>query len=176
MSIGEMINLYRDGEVDVHPEFQRIYRWSDSQKSALIESILLGIPLPSIFVAQRSDGVWDVVDGVQRLSTILQLVGELEDGERHPVPALTLQGTKFLPSLQDKTWGESDDEDSPSTLTSTQRIDVKRAKLDLKIIKRESDPAAKYELFQRLNAFGSQLTPQEVRNCLAIDRKSSRLN
>lgn len=46
MSIGELINLYRDGELDIHPEFQRFYRWNDEQKSRLIESILLGIPIP----------------------------------------------------------------------------------------------------------------------------------
>jgi len=55
MSIGEIINLYLDKELDIHPEFQRIYRWTDVQKSRLIESILLGIPLPSFFVAQRED-------------------------------------------------------------------------------------------------------------------------
>ncbi|MFD6272072.1 DUF262 domain-containing protein, partial [Nocardia asteroides] len=65
MSIGELSNLYRDGEIDIHPEFQRIFRWSSEQKTRLIESILLGIPLPSIFVAQNEAGIWDVVDGVQ---------------------------------------------------------------------------------------------------------------
>src|SRR5215211_9324737 len=74
MSIGELLNLYRDGELDIHPEFQRFFRWSDWQKSRLIESILLGIPIPSIFVAQRQDGVWDVIDGLQRLSTIFQVI------------------------------------------------------------------------------------------------------
>jgi len=71
MSIGELINIYKEGDMDIHPEFQRIYRWSSSQKSRLIESILLGIPLPSIFVAQKGDGVWDVVDGFKdsRLSS-----------------------------------------------------------------------------------------------------------
>ena len=77
MSIGELINLYDDGELDIHPEFQRIYRWTDEQKSKLIESILLGIPLPSIFVAQRQDGIWDVVDGLQRISTILSFLGKM---------------------------------------------------------------------------------------------------
>jgi hypothetical protein len=51
MSIGELLNLYRDQELDVHPEFQRVFRWTDIQKSRLIESILLGIPIPPIFVA-----------------------------------------------------------------------------------------------------------------------------
>src|SRR5438093_6944280 len=83
MSIGELLNLYRDDELDVHPEFQRVFRWTDTQKTRLIESILLGIPIPPIFVAQRTDGVWDVVDGVQRLSTILQFIGELKDEKKN---------------------------------------------------------------------------------------------
>ncbi len=63
-------NLYTDNELDLHPEFQRFFRWKPSQKSRFIESLLIGIPIPSIFVYQREDGVWDVIDGVQRLSTI----------------------------------------------------------------------------------------------------------
>lgn len=78
MSIGEWISLYENHELDIHPEFQRFFRWSAHQKSTLIESILLGIPIPPIFVSQRADGVWDVVDGVQRLSTIYEFVGFLE--------------------------------------------------------------------------------------------------
>ena len=51
MSIGELINLYKDGELDIHPEFQRFFIWTPSQRTKLIESILLGIPIPSIFVS-----------------------------------------------------------------------------------------------------------------------------
>ena len=78
MSIGELINLYKDGELDIHPEFQRFFRWTPTQRTKLIESILLGIPIPSIFVSQRKDGVWDVVDGLQRLSTIFEFIGILK--------------------------------------------------------------------------------------------------
>lgn len=78
MSIGEMLNLYKDRELDIHPEFQRVFRWDIEQKSRLIESLLLGIPLPSIYVATNHDGVWEVIDGVQRLSTIFEFMGELE--------------------------------------------------------------------------------------------------
>lgn len=74
MSIGEWISLYENKELDIHPEFQRFFRWSIWQKSRLIESILLGIPIPTIFVSQRKDGVWDVVDGLQRLSTIFNRI------------------------------------------------------------------------------------------------------
>jgi hypothetical protein len=128
MSIGEITNLYRDEELDIHPEFQRIYRWEDDQKTSLVESILLGIPLPSIFVAQAESGIWDVVDGVQRLSTILQFQGVLLDDEGNLVPPLVLRGTRYLPSLNGKVWEDG----ANSSLTSAQRLDFKRAKLDLR--------------------------------------------
>ncbi|MDY7856945.1 DUF262 domain-containing protein, partial [Proteus mirabilis] len=104
MSIGELVNLYIDEELEIHPEFQRVYRWTPEQKSKLIESILLGIPLPSIFVSQRQDGVWDVVDGLQRLSTIFSFMGELRDENGDKLPALELLSTKYLPSLSGKAW------------------------------------------------------------------------
>jgi uncharacterized protein with ParB-like and HNH nuclease domain len=81
MSIGELVNLYKDGDLEINPAFQRFFRWSETQKVRLIESILLGIPLPSIFVAQREDGVWDLVDGLQRISTILYFMNELKNEE-----------------------------------------------------------------------------------------------
>ena len=56
LSIGEWISLYENNELDIHPEFQRFFRWTLEQKSRLVESILLGIPVPQIFVAQRADG------------------------------------------------------------------------------------------------------------------------
>ena len=165
MSIGEWISLYESKEVDIHPEFQRFFRWSASQKTRLIESILLGIPVPQIFVAQRPDGVWDVVDGLQRLSTIYQLVGVLTGADDLPLPALVLQGTKYLPGLEGKKWDDSNLSDS---LTPAQRLIIKRTKIAVSIILRESNENSKYELFQRLNTGGSALSAQEVRNSIAV--------
>lgn len=165
MSIGELINLYRDEELDIHPEFQRYYRWSDEQKSRLVESILLGILIPSIFVSQRDDGVWDVIDGLQRLSTIFQLVGELKDEDGNSLPPLELKKTRYLPSLEGKKW----DSEFPGTaLGSTNQLLIRRSKIDVKIILRESSDSSKYELFQRLNTGGSQLSDQEIRNVMLI--------
>lgn len=163
MSIGELTNLYRDDELDIHPEFQRFFRWSPEQKSRLIESLLLGIPIPSIFVQQRQDGVWDVIDGLQRLSTIFELVGLLKDENDKAVPHLKLIGTKHLPSLAGKRW-----EGEGESLSREQQLLVKRSKLDVKIVLRESDESSKFELFQRLNTGGSPLSNQELRNCLLI--------
>lgn len=165
MSIGELTNLYRDGELLIRPEFQRLFRWSDLQKSRLIESILLGIPLPSIFVAQTEDGKWEVVDGLQRLSTILHLQGELRDANGDKLDAFVLEGTDYLPSLQGRLWQTSN---ADTSLSEAQRLDIKRAKIDLKIIKRDSSPQAKYDLFHRLNNYGTPLTPQELRSSLLV--------
>ncbi|BAZ08096.1 DUF262 domain-containing protein [Calothrix sp. NIES-3974] len=168
-SIGEWISLYQQGEIEIHPEFQRFFRWSDYQKTKLIESILLGIPIPPIFVSQREDGIWDVVDGLQRLSTIYQFVGILKDEEGKLIPPLTLQKTEYLPSLEGKVWEDKEHPDGSSKgFTPTQRLLIKRAKIDVNILLKESDPFAKYELFQRLNTGGSIATPQELRNCILV--------
>lgn len=165
MSIGELANLYRDGELDIHPEFQRFYRWDSEQKSRFIESILLGIPIPSIFVSQREDGNWDVIDGLQRLSTLFHLMGILVDQDDKLVRPLILTKTKFLPALEGKQWKSGKPNESLST---TQQLLIRRAKLDLKIVLRESGENAKYELFQRLNTGGSDLSEQEIRNAMLV--------
>jgi len=165
MSIGEVISMYKDGDLDIHPEFQRIFRWDMGQKSRLIESILLGIPIPPIFVSQRDDGVWDVIDGVQRLSTILQFLGSYRDHEDKLVEPEPLLATEYLPDLESYRWQSKSEGDKAFTL-SMQR-DFKRSKLEFRIIRKESDKNAKYDLFQRLNS-GSQLSPQEARNCLLV--------
>jgi hypothetical protein len=162
ISLGEVVNMYSDGELDIHPEFQRIFRWTSSQKSKLIESILLGIPLPSFFVSQREDGIWDVVDGLQRLATILSFIGVYKDENGKQLPYLVLEKTQYLPNLGGVTW------ESENALPVEVQRDFKRYKLDFKIIKKESDNTAKYDLFQRLNTGGTSLEGQEVRDCLLI--------
>lgn len=169
MSIGELISIYQSDEMDIHPEFQRFYRWTNQQKTNLIESILLGIPLPPIFVAQRPDGVWDIIDGLQRLSTIFQFIGELKDEKGKHVKPLVLEQAKYLPSLKGKVWDAWDKTNRKSNIfTPSQRILLKRAKIGVTIILPQSDKKAKYELFQRLNTGGTSLSPQEVRNCILV--------
>lgn len=175
MSIGELMNLYQDGEINIHPAFQRFFRWSRHQRSAFIESILLGIPVPPIFVNQREDGIWDVVDGVQRLSTIYEFAGILKTNPREQADnqgkeqeklLVSLKKTTYLPSLEGKKW--NDPNDPNNSLNQTQRLLIKRAKIDVNIVEKESDKIIKYELFQRLNTGGSIATPQEVRNCILL--------
>ncbi len=166
MSIGEWISLYENNEIDIHPDFQRFFRWSAHQKSTFIESILLGIPIPPVFVSQREDGVWDVIDGLQRLSTIYEFVGILKSENEDNNSLASLERTTYLPSLEGKKWNDSNDLEN--SLTQAQRLIIKRSKIAVNIVEKESDAMIKYELFQRLNTGGSIATPQEVRNCILL--------
>lgn len=160
MSIGEVLSLYRDSDLNLQPEYQRLYRWEDTQKTKFLESILLGIPLPPIFVAQDETGVWNVVDGLQRLSTILEITGELKNLDNTSIaPPLTFTSCKKIPALEGLTWN-----DLPP---DTKRI-IRRSRLNFNIILTENSIYAQYELFQRLNTSGERLSAQEVRNCLII--------
>lgn len=163
MSIGELVSIYKDGELIIDPEYQRYFRWEEEQKTRFIESIMLGIPIPSIFVFQQKSSRWELVDGLQRVSTILEFMGVLRDADGNKKPALELEGTKMLPAFDGITY----DADEPErAFTEAQKIDFRRARVRLEILMKESDPKAKYELFMRLNTGGSALSEQEVRNCV----------
>ena len=165
ISIRELASIYKSGELDIHPEFQRFLRWTPEQKVKLIESILLGIPIPSVFLFQRSDGILDVVDGLQRISTILNFMGELKDENGRLVPYLTLGKAQYLPSLEGRRWkADSPDREIGEDVQKFFRAE----KVDVKILLRDSDEQAKYELFQRINTGGTSLSDQEVRNCILI--------
>lgn len=154
MSIGEIISLFHDGDLKLNPAYQRLFRWDQDHKVRFIESILIGIPIPEIFVAQKEDGKWDVVDGVQRISTLLQFVGVLPNHD-----PLVLDGTKDLPSLQGMTW---------ETMPMEAKRIFKRTRIGINIILTENSIESQYELFQRLNTGGVKLESQEIRNCLII--------
>ncbi len=173
MSIGELVSLYEDGDLIVDPEFQRLFRWEPGQKSKLIESLLLGIPLPSIFVFETEKGKWELVDGLQRLSTILEFMGKLRAPEGHILPPSVLEATRYLPSLHNAVWQEAENiDDVPiaqqQPLDKSQQLAIRRARLGVEILKRPSDDATKFDLFQRLNAGGTQANAQELRNSIVL--------
>jgi hypothetical protein len=159
MSIGEIISMYKEKELDINPDFQRRFRWLPNQRTRLIESILIGVPLPSVFVYQNDKGIWEVVDGVQRISTILEFVGELKDEDGNKLEPSTLLKTKMLPSMEGMTWEKM--------LKEPLQNDFRRSKIEIKIIKSNSHPNAKFEVFQRLN-YSSVLSGQEFRNAVLI--------
>ena len=135
--------------------------------------MLLGIPLPPIFVFEKEDGTWELIDGLQRISTILEFMGRLRspDGGLHP-PSV-LEATKYLPSLHNAVWETSERvTDVPvgdqQPIDRTQQLAIRRGRLGVEILKRPSDDQTKYDLFQRLNAGGTQANAQELRNCIML--------
>ena len=129
MSIGELMSLYRDRELIINPKYQRYFRWDISQKTKFIESLLLGIPIPPIFIYTTSGRKWELVDGLQRMSTIFEFAGILRDPsdpeEKKVLPPSELEGTTLLPSLLNKRWESISEsvEDESNALTEEQRID-----------------------------------------------------
>lgn len=165
MSFGEILSLYKSGDIKINPEFQRLFRWDLTRKTRFIESILLGIPIPPIFVYQDKQGMWELIDGLQRLSTFFEFVGELRESDGSIRVPSVLEGTVFLPSLAGKKWAVDVEANG---IGEIQQRQIKRARIRVEILKEEINPQVKFELFQRLNTGGAQLSEQEVRNCVAV--------
>src|SRR5271157_2427634 len=173
MSIGEIVSMYDSDEIIVDPEFQRLCRWNISQKSKLIESLLLGIPLPSIFVFEKENGSWELIDGLQRVSTILEFMGKLPSPDGGLEPPSILEATKYLPSLHNAVWERSEfvpdvPLDQQNEIDKSHQLSIRRARIGVEILKRPSDDQTKFDLFQRLNAGGTQANAQELRNCIML--------
>lgn len=167
------MNLYEEGDLVIDPEFQRLFRWEPGQKSKLIESLLLGIPLPPIFVFETEKGKWELIDGLQRLSTILEFMGKLRSPEGNLQRPSILEATRYLPSLHNTVWEASESVDDvplqeQRPLEKVQQLAIRRARLGVEILKRPSDDATKFDLFQRLNAGGTVANPQELRNSIIL--------
>ena len=160
MSFGEIMNIYEDGDLIITPEYQRSYRWKDEQKTKFIESILLGIPIPPIFVAEDDDGKWELVDGLQRISTILSFFGLLlNDKEKNNFKLTQTDLTNnLLVGISIK--------ELPLKL----KITLKRAVCRVEILRWDSKFDMRYELFSRLNTGSSPLKAQEIRNAVFIGK------
>ena len=156
MSFGEIMNMYRDKELIINPSFQRSFRWSKTKQTNFIESILLNIPIPSIFVAEDSNGKWELVDGLQRVSTMLAFFGLLENVDETK-NNLVLEEGELVPELYDITI---------STIPMKFKLTLKRAVCRVEILRWDSNMNMKYELFKRLNTTSEPLSDQEMRNAV----------
>ena len=181
ISFGELINLYKNEELIIRPEYQRLFRWSQEQKTALIESILLSIPIPPIFVAEDSNGIWELVDGLQRVSTFISFFGELKTGTLDDI--YQEDDLNLFAEIDGDTDGDEIKTENKwilqeggliktlegfniDNLPRSLQINLKRAVCRVEILRGESTTSMKYELFKRLNSGGSKLTPQEIRNAI----------
>jgi len=154
LSFGEIANLRKSKELVIQPEYQRLFRWSPDQKSRLIESILLELPIPQIFVIENEDGVYELIDGLQRISSVIQYV----DAAAIDLESFELEGCDIIQDLNGMSY---------ANLPMSLKLRLKRSTLRTIVIKRQSKSFLRYEMFKRLNTGGSLLSPQEIRNCSA---------
>lgn len=158
LSVRQLLDMFESGEIDVPPEYQRQFIWDESRESQLIESVLLGIPVPSLFMATNSDSTWEIVDGVQRLGTLAHFFGsaKLLKKIHRPVP-LKIEGLDKLSALNGTV--HEDLPKSVQLMFSTRPIRVT-------VLNDKSDQNVRFDLFERLNTGGISLTNQEIRNCV----------
>lgn len=155
-SLRNVLDMIEDESLELAPDFQRGRVWSLSQKSQLIESVLLQIPLPAFYFAEDIDGFMRVVDGLQRLSTIQEFV---RDGKES---GFALKGLEYL---QDEAEGKRF-EALPAPW--------KRRLYNTQIVTHVIDPTTPtdvmYDIFKRINTGGTPLNAQEIRHCMSKDR------
>lgn len=112
----------------------------------------MGLPIPPIFLIENDDGVLELIDGLQRTSSVLQFL----DHAAIDQPELILEGCDFITELNGKTL---------KLIDTVTRLKIKRTPIRATIINKSGDAFVKYELFKRLNTGGSLLSAQEIRNC-----------
>lgn len=166
ITIGEVNNMYTSQELNILPDFQRLFRWTNERKSNFVESILIGIPIPPVFVYENEDGTWELIDGLQRISTLLEFMGVLKDVDTGDIRRSQLQKTKYLPSMQGLVWEQK--AIGEVAIDKALQLFFRRARIDFQILKHPSDPKTKFDLFQRLNRGGAYANEQEVRTCSMV--------
>lgn len=160
ITVRELVRMAAEDEIRRAPVYQRKFRWNEHTESRLVESVLLGLPIPSFFMATNADGTWEVVDGLQRLSTLLHFLAHPNDpslqsiGKRNP---LVLSGLEKLTSFNGLSY---------ESLPTPVRLALGKRGLRVTALSDKSNLEARFEVFERLNTGGVALTAQEVRACI----------
>jgi hypothetical protein len=150
VNLGSLLEQLEYNEIDLQPEFQRESDvWTQVKKSRLIESVLLGLPLPSFYFSEDPEtNKLLVVDGLQRLCAFSDFC---------ITKKLKLKGMQFLTGLEGWTYDKLD---------RTQIRRIKSLKVTLNTLRKNTPQRVKLVIFQRVNTAGVPLTPQEMRNAL----------
>ena len=163
VSFNEIYDMYKNSELTISPDYQRLFRWGKEKQSRFVESLILEMPVPPIFVIEQEDGIYELIDGLQRISSYLHFRGECIgdategiDDEGSTTESLTLTGCDIVQELNGLTF---------DTLPKPLQIKLKRTFVRMEVIKKESEISLKYHMFKRLNTGGELLSAQEIRNC-----------
>ena len=144
--LSSLRDMVDDGDIIPNPDYQRDYVYNDKQASKLVESVLLGIPIPTIYLCLEDDETYSVIDGQQRITSLV----------RYLKNDFALSGLQELDDLNGKCY-----KDLPKEIQKK----LKSSSLStISLLKQSSD--LKYEIFARLNQGAVKLNPQELRNCI----------
>jgi hypothetical protein len=153
MPVDSICSWVSRGKINPQPEFQRYYVWNETKASRLIESLLLEIPIPVIYVAEESNKTYSVVDGQQRITSIASFVsGKFPDGKD-----FKLSGLQVLKELNGESFKGLSVDLQESILNAIVRIII---------LTHDSDRDVKFEVFERLNLGAVKLNDQELRNSM----------
>ena len=148
LSLQTISQMVESEAIDVSPKYQRRERWKPLAQAELIESFLINVPIPPVYLAEDDFGTYSVIDGKQRITTIHRFISDqfaLSDLKKFP----EVNGLKFS--------------ELPPPLSNALKI---RPYLRVVTLLKQTDPELKYEVFTRLNTGGEPLLPQEIRNAL----------
>lgn len=149
------------GNIDLNPSFQRRSAWSENKQSLFVESLILGLPIPQLILAEdgRKKGSYIVIDGKQRLLAIRKFASEGDDSGFIP---LKLKGLNERRDLNKKTYNDLlDDGDLADDLAAFQNASIRTV-----VIRNWKSEAYLWEVFLRINTGSVQLSPQELRQAL----------
>ena len=167
----ELLDQFRHRDVQIDPVYQRAFRWTLRQQTRYIESILLNIPTPPVFLAEMPDGKFEVIDGLQRFSTMVKFFAAevfRDDEVATGAPSKNVENDIHVPTiLTDAPILKGLEGLTRDTLPETLVRTLRYARTQAILLKKESSPLARYHVFTRLNRAGSTLSDQEIRNCSA---------
>lgn len=146
-SVSDIVRMISDKDLVLDPDYQRNYVWDNKKASKLIESIILNVPIPVIYVSEEKDSSWSVIDGLQRLNSLKRFF----DGK------FKLSGLEILYELNKC--------DFKSLPAKASRM-LKNGLLRIVMVTADSNDDIKYDIFMRLNTGAVHLNEQELRNCL----------
>tara|TARA_B100000519_G_scaffold157081_1_gene138610 strand:- start:924 stop:2087 length:1164 start_codon:yes stop_codon:yes gene_type:complete len=154
MTVDLLLGRTASNMIDLQPDFQRRWGvWDVRRQSRLIESLLLRIPLPVLYAAEDADERWEIVDGIQRLSTIARFIDPdiIEDSP------LVLSGLEYLRDYEGKSFED---------LSQRLQLRLRESELMVHLIRKGTPPEVKFNIFARINTGGVALSAQELRHAI----------
>jgi hypothetical protein len=156
-SVSELCTIKQDGELVLQPIWQRDFVWDQKKASKLIESIIINVPVPIIYLDENKEGIFTVIDGQQRLTSLISFIEGKFAKSQDEIIDFKLKGLDVLSELNNKGFVDLD---------KTIQRKIKNTPIKCIVIEPKSHPDIKFEIFERLNTGAVKLNDDELRNLI----------